>query len=170
MHPEIQIHKAGNGEALINWYNNGANGQINWGSEGDFDACVAIAGKYLDNPQGFCQLRHIDATGEPAGKAPGEVQKGDVPGHDFHGNQYQKFNAGKWREANNMAKWHSFQSANPRLSNDGRVNEHERAGFWHTQAAQQARLMVNKTHEAQQQQMWTKLAEAHENAAKTHYG
>jgi hypothetical protein len=75
MHHEIQIHKAGNGEALINWYNNGANGQIDWGSEGDFDACVAIAGKYLDNPQGFCQLRHIDATGEPAGKASGEIGK-----------------------------------------------------------------------------------------------
>jgi len=233
MHPEIQIHKAGDGEALIDWYNEGAGGKIQWGQPGDFDACVAIAGKYLDNPEGFCQLRHIDATGKPTGLASGEigkatepdytklisdrkgepadqdlydkvisdakskfdvypsavangwvvqeykrrggkyrkpVKKGDVPGHDFHGNQYQKFNAGKWREANNMAKWHSFQSANPRLSNDGRVNEHERAGFWHTQAAQQARLMVNKTHEAQQQQMWTKLAEAHENAAKTHYG
>jgi hypothetical protein len=33
---------------------------------------VAIASEHLDNPEGFCQLRHMDATGEPAGKASGE--------------------------------------------------------------------------------------------------
>jgi len=76
---EVEIHKAGNAEGLIDWYNNGAGGQIDWGSEGDFQQCVAIAGKYLDNPEGFCQLRHIDATGELAGKAPGEVTKADQP-------------------------------------------------------------------------------------------
>ena len=85
---QVEIHKGGNAQGLVDWYNNGADGQINWGSEGDFDACVAIAGKYLDNPQGFCQLRHIDATGEPTGHAAGEITKGDVQGHDFHGNQY----------------------------------------------------------------------------------
>ena len=76
---EIEVHKAGRGnpQALIDWYNNGADGQIEWGSHGDFDACVAIAGKYLDNPEGFCQLRHIDATGEPAGKAAGEITKAE---------------------------------------------------------------------------------------------
>lgn len=74
---EVEIHKAGNAQGLIDWYNNGADGQIQWGEHGDFDACVAIAGKYLDNPEGFCQLRHIDATGEPAGKAPGEVEKAE---------------------------------------------------------------------------------------------
>lgn len=72
---EIEIHKAGNAQGLIDWYNAGADGQINWGSPGDFEACVAIAGKHIDNPEGFCQLRHIDATGEPAGKAEGEVKK-----------------------------------------------------------------------------------------------
>jgi len=91
---QVEIHKAGNAQGLIDWYNNGADGQIQWGSEGDFDACVAIAGKYLDNPQGFCQLRHIDATGGPAGKAPGEIQKGDKPGHPFHGNQHVKVDEG----------------------------------------------------------------------------
>lgn len=64
-----------NAQALIDWYESGADGQIEWGSEGDFDACVAIAGKYVDNPEGFCQLRHMGATGEPAGKAPGEGTK-----------------------------------------------------------------------------------------------
>lgn len=93
---QVEIHKAGNAQGLIDWYNNGADGQINWGSEGDFDACVAIAGKYLDSPEGFCQLRHIDATGEPSGHAAGEVSKaeevpvakGESDGHPFRGNQW----------------------------------------------------------------------------------
>jgi hypothetical protein len=62
----------GDPEALRQWYNNGASGQINWGSDGDFDACVAIAGKYMDNPQGYCNLRHQDATGAAPGHAAGE--------------------------------------------------------------------------------------------------
>jgi hypothetical protein len=65
------IHKvakeSGNPQALIDWYNAGADGQIEWGSEGDFNACVAVAGQYIDDPEGFCQLRHIDAVGGPAG-------------------------------------------------------------------------------------------------------
>lgn len=66
----------GNAQSLINWFNGGADGQIHWGSPGDFDACVEIAGKYLDDPQGFCQERHMDVTGHPAGHAPGESGKG----------------------------------------------------------------------------------------------
>jgi len=76
---EIAIHKAGNPQALRDWYNAGADGQINWGQPGDFEDCVAIAGQHIDNPEGFCQLRHIDATGEPAGKASGEIAKADEP-------------------------------------------------------------------------------------------
>lgn len=74
---QVEIHKAGNAQGLIDWYNEGANGQIDWGSEGDFQQCVDIAGEYLDNPEGFCQLRHIDATGEPSGHAAGEIEKAD---------------------------------------------------------------------------------------------
>ena len=88
---EVEIHKGGRGnpQALRDWYNDGADGQIDWGNEGDMADCIAIAGKYLDNPEGFCQLRHIDATGEPAGKADGEITKGldesiaDVLRHDL---------------------------------------------------------------------------------------
>lgn len=58
------ILSAGNPEALIDWYNSGADGQIAWGEPGDFDQCVSIASKYIDDAEGFCQLRHIDATGE----------------------------------------------------------------------------------------------------------
>ena len=69
---KLKDDQARDAQGLIDWYNEGADGAINWGEEGDFDACVAIAGKHIDNPEGFCQLRHMDATGEPAGKAPGE--------------------------------------------------------------------------------------------------
>lgn len=61
------LHKAGNPQALIDWYNDGADGQIDWGSGGDFDACVDIAGQYMDSPEGFCSLRHQDAVGGPPG-------------------------------------------------------------------------------------------------------
>ena len=69
------IHKAGNPEALIDWYNSGADGQIDWGSHGDFDACVAIAGEHMENPEGFCNLRHQDVTGAAPGHASGESNK-----------------------------------------------------------------------------------------------
>ena len=68
---EYNLHlvakEQGDPSALIDWYNSGADGQIQWGEEGDFDACVALAGKYIDDPQGFCNLRHQDATGGPPG-------------------------------------------------------------------------------------------------------
>ena len=57
----------GNASALIAWYNAGADGQIDWGSHGDFEQCVAVASQHIDNPEGFCQERHIDAVGGPAG-------------------------------------------------------------------------------------------------------
>lgn len=74
--------QAGNAQALIDWYNSGADGQIDWGQEGDFEQCVSVASDYVDDPEGFCQLRHIDATGEPAGK-------GAHGGATVNGNNYQ---------------------------------------------------------------------------------
>ena len=65
------IAKAGNAAALIEWYNDGADGQIEWGEPGDFDACVAIAGAHIDDAEGFCNLRHQDAVGG----APGSEDK-----------------------------------------------------------------------------------------------
>jgi hypothetical protein len=61
-------------EALREWYEGGAAGAINWGEPGDFDACVEIAGQYIDNPEGYCNLRHQGATGAPPGHAPGEEE------------------------------------------------------------------------------------------------
>jgi hypothetical protein len=66
---EAQLHaettKTGNAEHLISWYNDGADGQIDWGSDGDWQQCVDVASKYMseDQAKGFCELRHQDATG-----------------------------------------------------------------------------------------------------------
>lgn len=133
------VAKAGNPQALRDYYNEGAGGQISWGSHGDFDDCVNVADNYMDGDQaaGFCNERHQDATGGAPGTE-GKVQKiirkrpdgyhimshdgskhlggpyskakakkrlaqieyfkqkaatatffkGDVAGHEFHGNQW----------------------------------------------------------------------------------
>jgi len=59
----------GNPEALIRWFNEGADGKIDWGNPGDFDQCVAEASKHMSEEQakGFCNLRHQDAVGGPPG-------------------------------------------------------------------------------------------------------
>jgi 2'-5' RNA ligase len=59
---------------LIRWYNEGAGGQIAWGTPGDFAACVRIAGQHMspEHAKGFCALRHKDATGARPGQAPAE--------------------------------------------------------------------------------------------------
>lgn len=65
-----RLHKAGNAQTLRDWYNAGAGGGVSWGSDGDFEACVAIAGKHLSDPEGYCAERHHEVTGEwPGPKA-----------------------------------------------------------------------------------------------------
>ncbi|MDI3407673.1 HK97 family phage prohead protease [Streptomyces cavernicola] len=56
----------GDAEHLRHWYKRGEGAtQIAWGTAGDFDRCVAIAGRHMgsDNAKGYCNLRHRDATG-----------------------------------------------------------------------------------------------------------
>lgn len=59
----------GDPSGLIQWFNDGADGQISWGDPGDFDDCVALAADHMDEDQarGFCNLRHQDAVGGPPG-------------------------------------------------------------------------------------------------------
>lgn len=47
---------AGNPDALREWFNNGADGKINWGEPGSFAACVSVASEHMDEDQakGFC--------------------------------------------------------------------------------------------------------------------
>ncbi|HEY1668530.1 MAG TPA: hypothetical protein VGG54_22795 [Trebonia sp.] len=82
--PPIQVKVAGQDvtpadaratQRLKDWYvHGGGAAQIGWGVAGDFDKCVAIAGKHMDpaKAKGYCQLRHKDATGFYAGHAPSE--------------------------------------------------------------------------------------------------
>ena len=50
---------------LIRWFERGADGQIPWGSPGDFMACVRVASRHMtvDQAKGFCNLRHHGALG-----------------------------------------------------------------------------------------------------------
>ena len=63
----LQQAYAGDASALIDWYNEGADGAIDWCSPGDFEACVGVAGDHIDDPEGFCNERHQDACGGPPG-------------------------------------------------------------------------------------------------------
>ncbi|MEU6460327.1 NUDIX domain-containing protein [Streptomyces sp. NPDC046976] len=56
----------GDAEQLRHWYVRGEGAaQVAWGSPGDFDRCVSIAGRHLspENAKGYCNLRHKDALG-----------------------------------------------------------------------------------------------------------
>ncbi|MFC9280971.1 NUDIX domain-containing protein [Streptomyces collinus] len=56
----------GDAEQLRHWYVRGEGAaQIGWGTPGDFDRCVGIAGRHMspDNAKGYCNLRHKDALG-----------------------------------------------------------------------------------------------------------
>jgi hypothetical protein len=52
----LKQHRGGNPQALRDWYESGAGGAISWGEHGDFEQCVAVAGKYLSDPEGYCTL------------------------------------------------------------------------------------------------------------------
>lgn len=62
---------------LVKWFLEGAGGAIHWGTSGDFDTCVAIAGKHFDpeRAKGFCASLHHAASGAWPGHAPGEHHK-----------------------------------------------------------------------------------------------
>ncbi|GAA5070968.1 NUDIX domain-containing protein [Streptomyces similanensis] len=56
----------GDAEQLRHWYVRGEGAaQIGWGTPGDFDRCVSIAGRHMspDHAKGYCNLRHKDALG-----------------------------------------------------------------------------------------------------------
>ncbi|MFF1600819.1 NUDIX domain-containing protein [Streptomyces mirabilis] len=56
----------GDAEQLRHWYVRGEGAaQIDWGTPGDFDRCVSIAGRHMtpENAKGYCNLRHKDALG-----------------------------------------------------------------------------------------------------------
>ena len=85
----------GNAAPLIEWFNNGADGAISWGSPGDFEQCVAEASKHMDDPEGFCNLRHQDAVGGP----PGSEDKSAV----------------QWAEERDWAAWDAQDHSNDEI-------------------------------------------------------
>ncbi|MEU5181140.1 HK97 family phage prohead protease [Streptomyces longwoodensis] len=57
---------SGNADNLRSWYTHGEGAaRIGWGSDGDFDRCVAIASEHMspELAKGYCNLRHHDALG-----------------------------------------------------------------------------------------------------------
>lgn len=56
----------GNAEQLRHWYTHGEGAaRIGWGTEGDFDRCVALAGQHMsaEDARGYCNLRHHEVLG-----------------------------------------------------------------------------------------------------------
>lgn len=54
----------GNAEALHRYWVHGEGAAlIRWGEPGDFDRCVTHLGKYIADPQGYCDLAHHAALG-----------------------------------------------------------------------------------------------------------
>ena len=45
------------------WAHGEGAAKIAWGSPGDFDRCVAELGKYIDDPQGYCNVMHKHVLG-----------------------------------------------------------------------------------------------------------
>ena len=45
------------------WVHGEGAAKIAWGTPGDFDRCVVELGKYIKNPQGYCNLAHHAALG-----------------------------------------------------------------------------------------------------------
>lgn len=54
----------GNAERLREYWTRGEGAaKIRWGEPGDFDRCVMHVGKYMADPEGYCNERHHDALG-----------------------------------------------------------------------------------------------------------
>lgn len=76
--PDFVMQKAGNPEALRDYWRAGGKGKISWGAGGDFTACVAAVGKYMTSEQakGYCAIRHREVTGMwPGDKRNRETKK-----------------------------------------------------------------------------------------------
>jgi len=59
-----QVANPGGTERLHEYWVHGPGAaKIAWGTHGDFDRCVTELGKYIKDPQGYCNLAHKAATG-----------------------------------------------------------------------------------------------------------
>lgn len=53
----------------------GKRAKIGWGRHGDFMRCVRHMRGKIRDPKGYCQRRHIQATGSPAGRHGGKSSR-----------------------------------------------------------------------------------------------
>jgi hypothetical protein len=77
-----KMEKRGNPEALRDYWREGGEGQISWGSGGDFTSCVFAVSRYMEEEQakGYCAIRHYETTGMWPGDARNRAQK-SADGH-----------------------------------------------------------------------------------------
>jgi HK97 family phage prohead protease len=90
-HQGAESKAAGDPSHLISWYNDGADGAIDWGSDGDWQQCVDVASNYMseDDAKGFCELRHQDATGMTTAEHAHEGKAASKPWHvEKRGEEY----------------------------------------------------------------------------------
>lgn len=57
------------------WVHGEGAAKIAWNTPGDFDRCVAELGKYIHDPQGYCNLAHHAATGKWPAQHAAEIKK-----------------------------------------------------------------------------------------------
>jgi hypothetical protein len=93
------------------------------------------------------------------------LRKGDVPGHEFHGNQYSDYNSGSneaSKTANEASRKANFSGKAP--DHVAAANANRNAYYAHDEATRYARKAGNKGGEAAH----AKLAVAHYSAAVKH--
>ncbi len=57
------------------WVHGEGAAKIGWGKPGDFDRCTAELGKYIKDPEGYCNLAHHAATGMYPAQHAAEIRK-----------------------------------------------------------------------------------------------
>jgi HK97 family phage prohead protease len=57
------------------WVHGEGAAKIRWGTPGDFDRCVLHLGKFIRDPQGYCNLAHHAATGMYPAQHAAEIRK-----------------------------------------------------------------------------------------------
>jgi hypothetical protein len=72
-----EMQKRGNPEPLRDYWRGGGGGRIDWGTGGDFTACVEAVSNYMDPEQakGYCAIRHQETTGMWPGEKGNRTKK-----------------------------------------------------------------------------------------------
>ena len=68
------------------WVHGDGAAKIRWGEPDDFARCVEHLGKYIRDPQGYCNLAHKAATGMYPAQHAAELKAGrtDADGHALY--------------------------------------------------------------------------------------